>query len=343
MKDDLYNILGIPKESSDDEIKKAYRKLALKYHPDKNPNDLEAENKFKEISSAYSIIGDPEKRKNYDLYGTDKSQKNSGFSDNPFDQMRSSGFFDDFFYGRNQRRDPIRGDDTRKPLQIDFMDAVNGAVKNINLEFSYSCTSCKGTGAKDSTSLVECSVCSGRGKIGHNQGFVQILTTCNKCMGSGKIIIEKCQDCNGKGTKKKTELLKLSIPAGIDNGITMRLAGKGEPSHYGGVNGDLFITVYVNNHPEFKRNGLDIYSIKEIDYIDAILGSETDINTIHGSVKLTIPPGTQPNDVLKIDQKGIITKNRISGNHLVQISIRIPKIISEDKKKLLLQIRDIEE
>ena len=332
----LYNTLGVSKDASDDDIKKAYRKLALKYHPDKNPNNPDAENKFKEISAAYNILGDPKKRKKYNLYGTD-SQNNGGFD--PFEQMQRSGFFDDMFFGE-RRGDPTKGNDARKTIQIKFMDAVKGTVKNLTLEYPYNCSSCSGTGAKDKNSMKKCDVCNGQGKIGHVQGFIQVLTTCRKCMGSGKIIIEKCSDCLGLGFKKRNEILKLTIPPGIEHGTTMRLIGKGGPSHYGGKNGDLFITISIKRHTEFKRNKLDIYTHKKIGYIDAILGGEIDINTIHGVTKLKIPHGTQPGDILKIRKKGIITKNGQVGDHMIQINILIPKILDDKERKLLIEIKN---
>jgi molecular chaperone DnaJ len=338
MKDDLYNILGVPQDASDSEIKKAYRKLALQYHPDKNPDNPKAEDKFKEISSAYSVLSDPEKREQYDLYGaTGQYQNRNHGGVDPFEHIRRSGLFNDLFGGY---RNNINGDNVRRSIEIDFMEAINGVVKNINLEHFTSCTSCDGNGSKGGKSLEECDVCHGVGKTGRNLGMVQVLTTCSKCSGRGSLIKDKCPNCLGSGVKKKSETLKLTIPAGIENGTTMRLAGKGGPSHYGGNNGDLYITLVVRDHDKFKRNGLDILSFTNIDYISAILGDEINVDTVHGRVKLKIPAGMQPGEILKLKKKGIIRQDGSTGNHLVQINVLIPKKLDDSEKDLLTKIKE---
>jgi len=334
-----YETLGVSKTASEDEIKKAFRKLAIQHHPDKNPDNPQAEEKFKEVNSAYEILSNPEKRQQYDIYGTidPRQQATSGFD--PFDIMRGSGIFDDsWFGGFGRKRRGMRGDDIRKSIVIDFMEAAKGCVKNLQVEYPYNCTTCKRTGAKDGKAVKECTTCHGHGKVGRNQGMLQILTTCPSCMGKGKIIVEKCPECLGKGVKHKKETLKVTVPAGLENGTSMRLAGKGMPSPYGTENGDLYIVAKVMPHAKFKRDGLRIYTEEDVNYIDAILGTKINVETIHGVVKLTIPSGTQPGSILKIKGKGIIG-NSNKGDHLVGINVKLPTKLTEEEKDLLEKLK----
>lgn len=329
---DPYKILGVSKQASQDEIKKAYRKLAVAYHPDKNPDDKNAEEKFKEISSAYEVLSDQEKRNMYDTYGDiDPRNVNVNRGFNPFDHIN----MDDIF-GFNGRRRSTRGDDIRNSIRIDFMEAVKGCTKNVVIERPKECTSCKGNGSKDGNNIDSCQGCGGSGKVGINKGFLQILQTCRECMGNGVVIKEKCQECFGEGFKKESETLKVKIPVGIENGSIMRLLGKGAPSNYGAEPGDLYLSIIVSPHLKFKRDGNNIFSEEEIEYTDAILGAKIVTDTIHGTVKLKIPPGTQPGNILKISGKGI---NK--GNHLVGIKVKIPEKLSEKEKELLEELRNI--
>jgi len=335
---DPYKILGIKRDADSKSIKKTYHKLALKFHPDKNPDDPKAEEKFKEITSAYEILNDSEKRLQYDTYG-DLSSNVFSKGQDPFEHIinsvRNSGFWN---MGSRQRS--VRGDNIQQTIDLNFIDAAKGITKKISIDYPHSCDACKGNGSKDGTSLKTCEMCNGSGKIGQNRGMMQILHSCPTCKGTGSIITEGCTNCNGRGIKTKNEILKVTIPAGINEGTTMRLAGKGMPSQYGAENGDLFLSIVIADHPIFKRDGVTVYSKITINYLDAILGAQIPIETIHGGVKLKIPSGTQPNSVLKVAGKGVV-RGTIKGDHLVGIKIEIPNKISSREKDLLNELKDI--
>jgi len=334
---DLYSVLGVEKSASEQELKKAYRQLALKYHPDKNPDDKEAEEKFKEISAAYEILSDAEKRKQYDTFGT---VSNIGQNPQPDFDIRdifsNMGFdFGDIFSGK-QRGRPARGQDLRKSINISFMDSALGCSKNIKIEYPFSCKSCGGNGSKDGNNVYPCPTCNGSGKIGRRQGVMQILTTCAACNGRGERIAIKCDDCEGSGQKYREEVLKVSIPAGIDSNTTMRLAGKGMPSDYGGPSGDLYLSLRVMPHKKFNKVGKTITSDEKVGYIDAILGTKIDVETIHGNVAIKVPAGTQPNSKLRLPGKGIA-----QGDHIITINVSLPKKLSDEEKELLTKLKSL--
>lgn len=325
-----YETLGVEKNATLEEIKKVYRKLAHQYHPDKNPNNPEAEEKFKGISAAYEILSDQEKRDQYDRYGDIENRARPNYS--PFD---FGGFdFSDFF-GRSRRSNRLKGDDIKKPIVISFMEAVAGCSRKISIDYPIACTSCKGNGSKDGKSLSKCERCHGFGKVAYNQGMMQILQTCPDCLGKGNTISEKCPDCLGAGNKINKETIKVSIPAGIDSGMSIRLSGKGMPSLHGMEPGDLYLLVSVSSHPRFSRNNYNIITAENINYIDAILGTKLPVETIHGKIMVTVPPGTQPGDILKISNKGVLFK----GDHLIQVIVRIPKKISDNEKEILEKLK----
>lgn len=337
------------KNASDAEIKKAYRKLALKYHPDKNPNDQEAENKFKEISAAYELLSDSEKRKQYDVFGDVSSTRQASQGQGAayqnirdiYERVRRQWQADGGNFGGPFRRsNALRGEDLHKTLRISFMDAALGATKTVVIDHLTACTDCQGTGADQGTSLDTCSMCRGQGKVGTQQGFMQIVHTCPECKGSGFTVKVKCGTCNGSGTKSNSNKITLTIPAGVDNGISMRLSGKGAPSEYGEEPGDLYISLVVDPHDKFERSGLDIVSQERVNYVDAILGTKKSVDTIHGSVTMTIPEGIQPDSILRVKNKGVKTKKK-TGDHLVKVKIDMPKKATDEEKELLRQIKSL--
>jgi molecular chaperone DnaJ len=329
-----YDVLGVKKDADTSEIKKAYRKLALENHPDKNPDNPKAEDKFKEISAAYEVLSDSKKRSEYDKYGSVGGQN--------FRQY-SSGFggIEDIFshFGFNFNRQSsqnTKGQDLKQKVILSFMDAAKGCNKEIHIEYPENCDKCSGTGAESDKDITVCSVCNGSGQTGYAQGAMRYISTCSGCGGTGNIITKKCSKCNGSKQQHKKEKLKVSIPAGVDNGTTIRLRGKGMP---GPVEpGDLYLYTAIVQHETFKRHGMDIVSEHKVNYLDAILGSKLKIDTISGKVTLVIPPGTQPNSILKVSNKGIVTKNG-NGNHLAVIEIDIPKEISDKERVALEKIR----
>jgi len=340
-----YETLGLKKDATPEEIKKAYRKLALELHPDRNP-DPKAEEKFKEVTAAYEILSDPKKKEQFDKFGntSGRPQHNQNISQEDLEEiLRQTVGRDDYYdqlFNRGNRRQKLKGEDIYKNLTIDFMEAALGCVKNIQIDRPIVCTSCKGNGSKDGTNLIVCKGCGGQGKVGQRQGIMQIVRTCPDCFGNGYSILEKCKDCLGLGQKAKTEQIKLTIPPGIDDGMSLRLNGKGAPCDIdAGRPGDLYFTMHVTPHTKFKKVGSNIQSEEEISYLDAILGKEIITDTIHGKEKIAIPAGTQSGSILKVNHKGI----NLKGDHLVFIKVKIPKKLSDEERELLIKLKNLDE
>jgi molecular chaperone DnaJ len=332
---DPYEVLGVKKEANQEEIKKQFRKLALDFHPDRN-KDPGAEEKFKEISAAYEVLGDPQKRQQFDQFGTTGSGGGQPGSVNMEDILNNLGFNFGGFGGRQQR--PQKGDDLQYPISIQFLEAALGCEKKIELELDKECDDCKGTGAEAGTAFKSCDACKGQGKVINQQGFMRMVSTCQQCRGKGKEVLKKCNKCSGHGITKFSEKLKISIPAGGDNGTYVRVSGKGAFARNGLPRGDLYVVLRVNPHASFERKDLNIISQHTINYIDIILGTINTVNTIHGNVELKIPAGTQSNSVLRVKGKGIKSSDG-QGDHLVVINVGIPKSISEEEKLLLEQLK----
>lgn len=331
-----YKILGVKKDADENEIKKAYHSLAMKSHPDKNPDKPDAEEKFKEISAAYDVLKDPKKKSEYDQFGSVGGQNYQQYSHgfNIQDIFSSLGF--DF--GRSKKNTKGKGRNLKQRIALSFMDAAKGCKKDLLIEYPEGCDKCKSSGAKSDKDIVICSVCSGSGQIGYGQGSIYYMSTCSGCGGSGSIITHKCDKCNGTGQYNRKEKLKVSIPAGVGNGTAVKLSGKGMPGPM--ESGDLYLGVMILPHKTFTRNGLNIGSTHKINYLDAILGSKLKVDTIHGQVVLSIPSGTQPNSILKISNKGIIATNN-KGHHLVVVEVNIPKNLINEEKEALEKIREI--
>jgi molecular chaperone DnaJ len=343
-KRDYYEILGIERGASLDDIKKAYRKLALKYHPDKNPGNTQAEEKFKEAAEAYGVLSDEEKRARYDRYGHSGISGMGGFDPNQFadfgDILGDLFGFGDFF-GASRRRTtrPARGNDLRYDLELEFTDAVYGKEITLDVPRVVTCKTCHGSGAKPGTQPVTCSGCGGRGQIRYSQGFFAMARTCPQCGGAGKVIKDPCATCNGAGRVREEKKIAVKIPAGVDDGSRLRVAGEGESGYNGGPAGDLYVFISVKNHPYFTRRDYDIHSEQPISVTQAALGGEVKTPTIDGEETLKIPPGTQPNQVFRLRGKGVqFIDGNGRGDHYVHVSVRIPTTLTEEQRQLLEQL-----
>lgn len=359
---DLYEILGIDKNASDDDIKKAYRKLAKKYHPDANPDNKDAEKHFKEVSEAYSILSDSQKRAQYDQFGNaafDGAQGGGpgGFGgfDMDFDLSDIFSMFGGGFGGFGggggsaRKNGPKRGSDITVTIQITFEEAVFGTKKEIQVTAPDVCETCSGTGAKPGTHPETCSRCKGSGQERVTQqsmfGTMTSIRTCSACGGTGKQIKTPCATCNGNGRIRKNKKFEIAIPKGIDHGQTIRLAKRGAAGENGGEYGDLLVTVYVQPHKYFVRKGLDIYSETKISFVTAALGGEISIDTLEGVQKHTLRAGTQPNAIITLRGAGVcnLRNNRQKGDQIVTLKVEIPTSLTAKQKELLNNFYEAEQ
>lgn len=348
-KRDYYEVLGIDKNADDAAIKKAYRQLAKKYHPDMNPGDAEAEKKFKEASEAYAVLSDADKRRQYDQFGHaafDGGASGAGgfdFSGADFGDIFGD-IFGDLFGGGSRRRannGPMKGANVRTSVKVKFEDAVFGCKKELTLNLKDTCSTCKGTGAKPGTSPVTCTKCGGKGQVVFTQqslfGMVRNVSTCPDCNGTGKVIKEKCPDCYGTGYIQRKRTLEASVPAGIDNGQCFRMAGLGEPGINGGPRGDLIVEVRIERHKSFQRQDMNIFSNVSISYAVAALGGKIAIPTVDGDVVYDVKPGTQTGTRVSLKGKGVpSTRNKqIRGDHYATLIVSVPTKLNEEQKELL--------
>jgi molecular chaperone DnaJ len=350
-KRDYYEVLGVSKTASDDEIKKAFRTLAKKYHPDMHPGDKECEEKFKEAQEAYAVLSDAEKRKQYDQFGHAAFDGTGGgaggFDFSGMDMGDIFGdIFGDFFGGGSRRRTndgPMKGSNLRTSVRITFEEAIFGCEKEIEMVLKDECHSCHGTGAKPGTTPETCPKCGGKGKVVFTQqsffGTVQNVQTCPDCGGSGKIIKDKCPDCRGTGYIASKKKIQVSIPAGIDNGQSVRIREKGEPGINGGPRGDLLVEVVVSRHPTLQRQDMNIYSTAQISFAQAALGGEIRIHTVDGDVLYEVKPGTQTNTRIRLKGKGVpsLRNKSVRGDHYVDLVVQTPTGLSADAKEALRQ------
>lgn len=347
-KKDYYEVLGLEKGASEDEIKRAFRKLAIKYHPDKNQGNKEAEEKFKEINEAYQVLSDPDKRAKYDQFGTadfNGSGFEGGFGGFDFSDIGGFGdIFESFFgggFGSSRRRNgPERGADIEYTLNLTFEEAVFGVEKEISINRYERCETCSGSGAKPGTSPKTCDKCKGSGQIRVQRntplGSFVSVNTCDKCGGKGKIITEPCHTCRGTGKERKHRKIKINVPAGVDSGNVIPLRGHGEHGVNGGPSGDLYVNIRVSSHPTFKRKGFDIYIDRHISFAKAALGCELKVPTVDGEVKYEVPAGTQPGTVFRLKGKGVPRVNSSGrGDQFVNIIVDIPRTLSEKQKEAL--------
>lgn len=349
-KRDYYEVLGVSKSASDSELKSAYRKLAKKYHPDMNPGDKEAEAKFKEASEAYSVLSDPDKRRQYDQFGHAAFEGGAGGGAGGFDfsGMDMSDIFGDifgdFFGGgrsRAQSNGPMKGQNLHHTIRITFEEACFGTEKELDLPLQDECESCHGTGAKAGTTPETCSKCGGKGQVVFTQqslfGMVRNVQTCPDCRGTGKIIREKCPDCHGSGYITRKRKISVTVPAGIDNGQSIRIREKGDPGVNGGPRGDLLVEVAVSRHPIFQRQGIDIYSSAPITFAQAALGGDVRIKTVDGEVEYTVKPGTQTDTRIRLHGKGVpsLRNKSIRGDQYVTLVVQVPTRMNGEQKELL--------
>lgn len=348
-KRDYYEVLGVERNAGDGEIKTAYRKLAMKYHPDKNPGNKEAEDKFKEAAEAYEVLHDSQKRGIYDKFGH-QGLEGSGFSGfGGFDDIFSSfgDIFEDFFGfggGRRSRSRANRGSDLRYDMNLEFMDAAFGTETEITVEKMETCPDCGGNGCEPGTHPDTCSHCGGSGQISRSQGFFTVRTTCPYCRGNGRMITNPCTNCRGGGKIRKSKKVSVKIPAGVDNGSRLRLTGEGESGAYGGPPGDLYVFIHVRPHDFFERNGSDVICGIPISFVQATLGDEITVPTLKGEKKFQIPKGTQPGTVFHLRGEGIPSlKYGKRGDQIIQVNVKTPTNLSKKQESLLKEFAKLEE
>ena len=343
---DYYSLLGVSREASPEEIKKIYRKLAIKYHPDKNPGDKEAEEKFKEISHAYEVLSDPGKRQQYDQYGEAAFQGGSGFSGfnfhDPSDIFREvfggafGGMFGDMFGFGGASGGPRKGRDLQYGIKLDFLEAAKGTTKTIKVRKNVQCGTCDGTGAKPGTGKVTCTLCGGRGQVSQSGGFFNIARTCSNCAGTGQIIKERCPDCGGSGQHEAVKNVSVNVPAGVDTGVRLRLSGEGDPGTNGGPTGDLFVSISVKEHKIFTRREFDLLCVMPVAFTQLVFGDEIKVPGLEGDVDLEIPAGTPTGQIFKLKGKGVKRLDgRGRGDYLIKVEVEIPKNLKSDQKKAL--------
>lgn len=347
-KRDYYEVLGVSRNVTESELKTAYRKLALQFHPDRNPGDQAAEDRFKEAAEAYEVLRDPQKRQIYDQYGHN-GLEGSGFSGfGGFEDIFSSfgDIFEDFFgfgSGRRSGQKVHRGADLRYDLRLGFMEAAFGTETQINLEKTGACPSCEGSGCETGTQPETCGYCNGSGQATRSQGFFTVSTTCPNCRGRGQTIPHPCAECNGIGQVIVNKKVAVKIPAGVDSGSRLRLPGEGEAGAYGGPAGDLYVFIHVDEHDFFKRSQNDVICQIEVSFIQATLGDKVEVPTLNGEKTLKIPSGTQPGDIFRFEGEGIPSlRSQMRGDQIVQVVIKTPTGLNKKQIALLKEFKKIE-
>jgi molecular chaperone DnaJ len=349
-KRDYYEILGVNRQANDQELKSTYRKLAMQYHPDRNPGDHEAEEKFKELNEAYAILSNPESRERYNRLGhagvgsSAASAGGQGFSG--FEDILGDLFGDFFGSGRggSRRAGVQRGSDLRYDLEIDLEDAAKGLKTQVTIPRLENCEPCKGSGASPGSSPVTCQTCSGTGQVRFQQGFFAVSRTCSQCRGNGRMIVNPCRTCQGAGRIEKQHSLELKIPAGVDTGARLRLSGEGEPGIGGGQSGDLYVVIHVREHETFERQGNNLYVNAPISYATAAIGGEVRVPTLDGEDRLMVPEGTQTGSVFKLKGKGIVSlQGGGRGDLFVVTTVTTPTKMNREMKKLFEQLAALEE
>jgi len=350
-KRDFYEILGVARSATDDEIKKSYRKMAMKYHPDRNPDNKEAEAKFKEAKEAYEMLSDPQKRAAYDQYGHAGVDPNMGGFGGGGGGQGFGGFsdafgdiFGDIFGGGSQGRggpQVYRGADLRYSMEISLEEAANGHDTQIRVPSWSNCEPCHGSGAEPGSKVETCTTCNGAGQVRVAQGFFSMQQTCPRCSGSGSYIPKPCKKCHGAGKIKSQKTLEVKIPAGIDDGMRIRSSGNGEPGVNGGPSGDLYVEVHIKPHPVFERDGDDLHCKMPISFVDAILGGEIEVPTLSGKATFDVPEGTQSGRTFRLRSKGIKSlRTSLPGDLYIHVQVETPVKLTQAQKDLLKQFDD---
>jgi len=353
-KRDYYEVLGVQKGASDEEIKKAYRKQAVKYHPDKNPGDKAAEEKFKELGEAYEVLNDSDRRALYDQYGHAAFDRRSGpgfgrgggFHD-PFEVFREvfggGGIFEDLFGGgRHDPSQPQRGDDLRYDMEITFEEAAHGCDKEITVTKPERCEVCDGSGAEAGSRIRNCPTCGGRGQVISSRGIFSIAQTCPQCQGAGRVIEKPCKTCRGAGRRERTSKIKLRIPPGVDTGSRLRSAGSGEAGFRGGPSGDLYVVLHVKAHEIFQRDGDDLLCEVPVNFVQAALGADVSVPTLDGNAPLRIPAGTQPGTMFRLKGKGIKNIQGYGyGDLHVRVNVEVPTHLTAAQKTKLQEFAEL--
>jgi molecular chaperone DnaJ len=343
-KRDYYEVLGVDRSAADQEIKKAYRRIAMKYHPDRNPDDQDADAKFKEATEAYDVLMNAEKRSAYDQFGHAGVDQNmgGGFQGGASFSDIFGDVFGDIFGGGGGggRQGPQRGSDLRYTMEVSLEEAVRGATREIKVPTLQHCDTCDGSGAKPGSNPVTCGSCGGSGQVRMQQGFFQVQQTCPKCRGRGKTISDPCLDCRGQGLLEKTKTLSVKVPPGVDTGDRIRLSGEGEAGPSGGPNGDLFVQIAVRQHNLFERDGRHLYCEVPINFVDAALGGELEVPTLDGKVKLKIPAETQTGKMFRLRGKGVQpVRGGPIGDLMCRAVVETPVNLSSRQKQLLEELR----
>lgn len=344
---DLYQILGVARDADADAIKKAYRKLAMQYHPDKNPGDQAAEEKFKEAAYAYEILGSADKRAKYDRFGHAAFAQGGGQGFNDVEDIFASfsDIFGDFFGGRGGGRGrgrsngPGRGSDLRYICEVELSEVVSGIERELEFDTDESCKECTGSGAAKGSEPVTCTTCGGAGQVVSSQGFFSVASTCPSCRGAGRIVRDPCKHCQGRGRVRVARKIRVSIPAGVDTGTQLRVTGEGEGGYRGGPPGDLYVEIRVREDERFERHGLDLLGRVQVSYIQALLGAEVEVPTIEGKQSVTIPAGSNSGERVRLEQRGVPSlRGGGRGSLYFEVDVQVPRKLAKEEEKLLREI-----